>query len=116
MNRVTLVLGMFLVAIGLDVLETTAWAVITAEQRKEIAKIKDDLGDIPKLIREKKYDEAHKLVDDAATKLDKISKDAELKPGDKTLLPVQIQLDRHRQTLAKLAGKGGVDANDVSFI
>ncbi len=118
MKRLSAVLGALVVTIGLTALVPAVRAAITLEQRKEVNQIKDDSGDLAKLIRDKKYDEANKLLNDLTAKLDKIAKDAELKSGDKMLAPVQIILERHRQTLAKLtgAGKGSDEANDVSFV
>ncbi|MFM9965277.1 MAG: c-type cytochrome domain-containing protein [Planctomycetaceae bacterium] len=117
MKRPLAILGCLLVS-GLIVVVTAAPAAITNEQRKELNQIRDDIGDVSKLIREKKYDEAGKLLDGFTTKLEKIAKDAELKPGDKLIAPVQLMIDKQKQTLQKQGGvgKGKEDAADVSFI
>lgn len=117
MQRLLAILGSVLVS-GLILAGTAVPAVITAEHRKELNQIRDDVGDVDKLIKDKKYDEAGKLLDEATAKIEKIAKDADLKPGDKTLLPVQTLIDKKKQTLQKLAGttKGKEDAADVSFI
>ena len=117
MQRHLAILGSVLIT-GLIIVVTTAPAAITPDQRKELNQIKDDIGDVAKLIREKKYDEAGKMLDDFTATLEKIVKDAELKPGDKTIAPVQILIDKQKQSLQKLGGvgKGKEDAADVSFI
>lgn len=117
MKRLLAILGSVLVS-GLILVVASAPAAITTEQRKELNQIRDDVGDVDKLIKDKKYDEAGKLLDEATAKIEKIAKDADLKPGDKTLLPVQTLIDKKKQTLQKLAGttKGKEDAADVSFI
>src|ERR1041384_6651677 len=117
MQRLLAILGSVLVSCVILV-GTVAPAVITAEHRKELNQIRDDIGDVDKLIKDKKYDEAGKLLDEATAKIEKIAKDADLKPGDKTLLPVQTLIAKKKQTLQKLAGptKGKEDASDVSFI
>ncbi len=117
MQRLLAIFGCALVS-GLILVSTALPAVITAEQRKELNQLRDDVGDVDKLIKDKKYDEAGKTLDEATAKIEKIAKDADLKPGDKTLLPVQTLIDKKKQTLQKLAGttKGKEDAADVSFI
>lgn len=117
MKRHLAILGSLLIS-GLILLATSAPAAITPDQRKELNQIRDDIGDVAKLIREKKYEEAGKMLDDFTAKLEKISKDADLKPGDKTLAPVQILIDKQKQALQKAGGigTGKADAADVSFI
>ena len=117
MNRIAfLVLSAFL-SVGLVSLTTSSFAAISAEQRKELNQIRDDVGDVAKLIREKKYDEAGKSLDDLNAKLEKIIKDSEAKPGDKTIAPVQILIEKQKQSLQKASGvgKGKDDADEVSF-
>ena len=117
MTRLFAIFGSVLVS-GLILVSTAFSAVITAEQRKELNQVREDVADVDKLIKDKKYDEANKALDEAATKIEKIVKDAELKPGDKMIAPVQLLIDKKKQTLQKLAGttKGKEDAADVSFI
>lgn len=117
MKRHLAILGCLLVS-GLIVVVTAAPAAITTEQRKELNQIREDIGDVAKLIKDKKYDEAGKMLDGFTTKLDKIVKDAELKPGDKLIAPVQLLIDKKKQELQKQGGvgKGKEDAPDVSFI
>jgi mono/diheme cytochrome c family protein len=117
MKRLVAVFGSLVVA-GLIMLTTAAPAAITVEQRKELNQIRDDIGDVAKLIREKKYEDAGKMLDDFTAKLEKIAKDADLKPGDKTLAPVQLLIDKQKQALQKAGGIGAgkADAADVSFI
>ena len=103
MKRLLAILGSVLVS-ALILLVASAPAAITTEQRKELNQIRDDVGDVEKLIKDKKYDEAGKLLDEATAKIEKIAKDADLKPGDKTLLPMQTLIDKKKQTLQKLAG------------
>ena len=117
MQRLLAIFGSVLMS-GLILAGTAFPAVITAEQRKELNQIRDDVGDVEKLIKDKKYDEAGKALDEATAKIEKIVKDADLKPGDKMIAPVQLLIDKKKQTLQKLAGttKGKEDAADVSFI
>lgn len=117
MQRLLAIFGSVLIS-SLILVGTAIPAVITAEQRKELNQVRDDLGDVDKLIKDKKYDEAGKSLDEATAKIEKIVKDAELKPGDKMIAPVQLLIDKKKQTLQKLAGttKGKEDATDVSFI
>ena len=117
MKRLLAIFGSVLVS-SLIVVGTALPAVITAEQRKELTQIREDVADVEKLFKDKKYDEAGKALDEATSKLEKIIKDAELKPGDKLITPVQLLIDKRKQTLQKLAGttKGKEDAVDVSFI
>ncbi len=117
MQRHLAILGSVLIS-GLIILVTSAPAAITTEQRKELNQIRDDIGDVAKLIREKKYDEAGKMLDDFTAKIEKIVKEADLKPGDKTIGPVQLLIDKQKQALQKQGGvgKGKEDAPDVSFI
>jgi hypothetical protein len=117
MQRHLAILGSVLIA-GLIVVTTTAPAAITPDQRKELNQIKDDIGDVAKLIREKKYDEAGKMLDGFTATVEKIIKDADLKPGDRTIAPVQILIDKQKQALQKQSGIGAgqADAADVSFI
>jgi len=117
MQRLLAIFGSVLIS-GVILVGTAIPAVITAEQRKELNQIRDGLGDVDKLIKDKKYDEAGKSLDEATTKLEKIIKDAEIKPGDKLIAPMQLLIDKKKQTLQKLSGttKGKEDASDVSFI
>lgn len=115
MPRLFSILGSVLIAGMIWVV--SAPAAITPAQRKELNQVRDDVGDVAKLIREKKYDEAGKLLDELSAKVDQVVKDAELKPGDKTVAPVQLLLDKQRQALQKASGtgKGKEDAEEVSF-
>lgn len=117
MQRQLAILGSVLIS-GLIVVVTTAPAAITPDQRKELNQIKDDIGDVAKLIKDKKYEEAGKMLDDFTAKVEKIIKDADLKPGDKTIAPVQILIDKQKLALQKQGGvgTGKADAPDVSFI
>ena len=117
MKRHLAILGSVLVS-GLIIVVASAPAAITNEQRKELNQIRDDVGDVAKLIREKKYDEAGKMLDGFTAKIEAIVKDADLKPNDRAIAPVLLLIDRQKQTLQKLGGigKGTDDAGDVSFI
>ena len=117
MKRLLAIFGSVLVS-ALILLVATAPAAITTEQRKDLAQIREDVGDVDKLIKDKKYDEAAKSLDEATGKLEKIVKDADLKPGDKLIAPVQLLIDKKKMQLQKLSGntKGKEDAADVSFI
>ncbi len=117
MQRLLAIFGSALIS-SLILVGTAIPAVITAEQRKELNQVRDDLGDVDKLIKDKKYDEAGKTLDEATAKIEKIVKEAELKPGDKLIAPVQLLIDKKKQTLQRLGGatKGKEDAADVSFI
>ena len=100
MKRLLAIFGSVLVS-SLIVVGTAHPAVITAEQRKELTQIREDVADVEKLFKDKKYDEAGKALDEATSKLEKIIKDAELKPGDKLITPVQLLIEKQRQALTK---------------
>ncbi len=112
-----LVFGILLLAGGLSVLVPAVRAAITPDQRKELNQIKDDVGDATKLVKEKKFDEAGKLLDELTSKLEKLAKDADLKPTDKLLAPAHMLIDKQRQILLKQsgAGKGKEGGDEISF-
>ena len=112
-----LVFGILVLVGGMTALVPAVRAAITPDQRKELNQIKEDVGDAAKLIKEKKYDEAGKLLDELTSKIEKVAKDADLKPADKLLAPTILLIDKQRQLLLKLSGtgKGKEGADDVSF-
>lgn len=118
MNRIATILVCALLATGLCFMPLVGRAAITIEQRKELNDIRDKVGDAAKLIREKKYDEARQLLDELTAKVEKIVSDAQLKPGDRTVGPVLLLIDRQKQTLQKLteATKGNENSGNVSFV
>lgn len=117
MRRLAAFLAVLILASGWAFRVPSVPAAITPEQRKELNQIKDDIGDVAKLIREKKYDEAGKQLDDLTSKLGTIAKDADLKPNDKSLAPVQTLIEKQRQALTKATGtgKGKEEPEEVSF-
>lgn len=112
-----LVFGILLLVGGLSALVPSVRAAITPDQRKELNQIKEDVGDAAKLLKDKKYEDAGKLLDELTSKLEKLAKDADLKPTDKLLVPVNTLIDKQRQILLKQTGaaKGKEGADDVSF-
>lgn len=112
-----LVFGILLLVGGLSALVPSVRAAITPDQRKELNQIKEEVGDAAKLLKDKKYEDAGKLLDELTSKLEKLAKDADLKPTDKLLVPVNTLIDKQRQILLKQTGaaKGKEGADDVSF-
>ena len=68
MKRLLAIFGSVLVC-SLIVVGTALPAVITAEQRKELTQIREDVADVEKLFKDKKYDEAGKALDESASVL-----------------------------------------------
>ncbi len=95
-------------------------AALTSAQRKELSEIRRDVSKANSLIRRKKLDEAEKIIGKAETRVDKIAKDAKLKPNDRLLAGIKKFIALQRKALAikknASAGKGKKgDANQVSF-
>ncbi len=117
MNRIAILAGCGLLAAGLCLVSPSLRAAITPEQRKEINQVGNEVPGAAKMIREKKYDEAGKHLDELTAKLEKIAKDAELKPGDKVLAPIYSLIEKQRQALTKASGgKVKPDVEEVSFV
>jgi cytochrome c553 len=85
----------------------SAIAAVTAEQKKEIAAIKKELGKVQGLIAKKEFDEAKKILDDSQAKMGKIAAEAKLMEGDPALVSVMRQIIQRRGTLDKKLGAAG---------
>lgn len=104
--------GVLLAGVFLGWSVVSARAAITAEQRKEITEIKNELGKIAGHLTKKEFDEAKAILDDAQAKLKKIAEDAKVMENDRALISVTQMLAKKRADLDKkvgAAGKGGVD-------
>ena len=86
---------------------TSQAAKLTAEQRKELASIKRNLGKVATLIRQKKYDEAKTLTDEEEAKLDKLAADAMIPETDAVIVSTKRLIDARRTVLEKAMGGGG---------
>jgi len=80
-------------------------AALTVEQKRELSAIRKDLATAARLTRQKKYDEATKLVDEAEKRLEKVASDAKLSPRDVTVTSVKRLIETHRAALARAQGK-----------
>ncbi len=94
---------------------SSAQAALPAEAKKEIAEIRKQVGDVAKLIRDKSYDEASKLISDATAKLDEIARNAGPEDAnDRTLTSAQAYVFDQKGRL--LAAKGVSFATDIAPI
>jgi mono/diheme cytochrome c family protein len=82
-----------------------AEAALTAEQKRELTAIRKDLGTAARLTRQKKFDEATKLVDEAEKRLEKVVTDAKLNPRDVIVTSVRRLIAARRADLARAQGK-----------
>lgn len=104
--------GVLLASVFLGWTVLSATAAITAEQRKEIADIKKELGKVQSHITKKEFDDARKILDESEEKLKKIADDAMLMENDRALAPVYNIISQKRAILDKKAatsGEGGID-------
>lgn len=86
---------------------TSQAAKLTAEQRKELASIKRNLGRVATLIRQKKYDEAKTLTDEEEAKFDKLAADAMIPETDAVIVSTKRLIEARRKVLEKAMGGGG---------
>jgi mono/diheme cytochrome c family protein len=80
-------------------------AALTVEQKRELTAIRKDLATAARLTRQKKYDEATKLVDEAEKRLEKVATDAKLNPRDITVTSIKRLIQTRRAALARAQGK-----------
>ena len=85
---------------------TSQAAKLTAEQRKELASIKRNLGRVATLIRQKKYDEAKTLTDEEEAKFDKLAADAMIPETDAVIVSTKRLIEARRKVLEKAMGGG----------
>jgi len=108
--NVTRVLLALVFSFGALVLTTEA-AKLTSAQRKELTSIKKNLGKVSTLIRQKKYDEAKTLTDDAEKKLLQLAEDAMLTETDPIMVSSKKLITLRRTLLEKKMG-GGLGGNN----
>ena len=119
MKPTTIVCGVLVLTAFAVFAVSDAQAAITSAQRKELRQISRDLSKAGTLVRRKKYDEAAKIVDDADTRLKKVSSEAGLKPTDRLLSSKQKLISGLREKIE--AGKSGKPAgrkkaSEISFV
>ncbi len=85
----------------------------TPDHRKELAGIQKEVTRAGSLVGKKDFDEAEKLLDDLNKQLEKLLKEADFPPTDKTLVSVRQAIEKQRQAAAK--GLGKPDPTLVSF-
>ena len=101
---VSLVLGLVL----------TVEAALTASQRRDLSRVRRDLARASSFLRRKKLDDAEKLIEKAETTINKIVKDAKLKPTDRNVSGLLKSLAKNKQLLAVRRGKNPA-SKPVSF-
>ena len=88
-------------------------AALTADQKKELKEIGNDLHKIFSLNSKKKYDEAETALQAAEERLTKFIESAGLKQTDPLLKAVHVQVEKAKTLLEKAnnkaSGKGGVN-------
>ena len=88
----------------------------TAEQKKELKDIGNDVKEISSLVSKKKYDEAETSLKDIESRLDKLVKDG-VPETDASLKPIRVQLDKAKSLFTKSSGRGTVSfVKDVAPI
>lgn len=80
-------------------------AALTADQKKELKEITNDITKVNGLITKKKYDDAQTAIEDVESKLEAFIKDAELKDTDPVIKPVKNQLTKAKEKLEKASNK-----------
>ena len=95
-----------LIVVGL-LIGTLRAAPLTSAQKKELKEIGDEVKKLGALITKKKFDEAATAIEGVEEHLATFIKDADLKETDGVLKPVNIPLEKAKEKLAKLSGKGG---------
>lgn len=102
---VSLVLGLVL----------SAEAALTASQRRDLAQARRALTRASSFLRRKKLDEAEKLIGKTEATINKIIKDAKLKPTDRNVVGLLRLLEKNKQQLAVRRGKGPASDKPISF-
>lgn len=100
-------------ATGLCALLITGWfvgtlsAAISSEHKKELKAIAAEITKVNSLITKKKYDDASNAINEIEERITKLVEEADLKETDPLLKPVNIPLEKAKEKLAKVSGKGG---------
>ena len=94
--------------------EHAAQAQVTTQQRRELTKLRREVGKVAGLIRQKKLDEAQELLDSAESTLESIASDVGVEPTDRSMQGVAQLIKRQRDALEKQMNRGGGN-NGVSF-
>jgi hypothetical protein len=100
------------------IFSTRSFAVVTAEQRKQIEEVKKELAKVKGLLTKKDLDEASRIVEDADQKLKQVAKDAGIEESNKLVSGLLKQVEQHREAIAKKRGGGeapAAGAAGVSF-
>ncbi|MGE5193575.1 MAG: c-type cytochrome domain-containing protein, partial [Deltaproteobacteria bacterium] len=116
-SRATWVSLLLVGCLGL-IFSARLYAVVTAENRKQIEEVRKELGKVKGLIAKKDLDEAARLVEDADHKLKQVAKDARIEENNKLISGLLKQVELHREAIAKRRGGGGAPAaggGSVSF-
>lgn len=98
---------------GLCALLITGWlvgslsAAIRPEHKKELKAIAAEITKVNGLITKKKYDDATNAISEIEERLTKLIEEADLKESDPQLKTVNIPLEKAKEKLAKVSGKGG---------
>lgn len=85
-----------LYGVGVGVVEA---AGLTSAHRKDLGEVKRDLGKVDRLVRQKKIEDAEKIIADAEAKLKEIQEDAGVKPDDKAFLAVNKELTAGKKAI-----------------
>ena len=101
MSRRSLPLLLTLALVALIGLARSLSADVTADQRKELTDLKRDLGKVTSLLRDKQFDEADKLLNDAEQKVNSIAQAAMVQPTDRSMQGLAALIQRQRDALAK---------------
>lgn len=117
MRRILPALTIFALLGATYPLVRSAIAQVTPDQRKELGDLRDELGKVPALIREKKFDEAEAILAQAEEQLESIATTAGVQTTDRTLQGIAPLIKRHRDSLERaIARAGGTPAaSGVSF-
>jgi len=100
-------------AVGLCALLITGWfvgslsAAISPEHKKELKAISAEISKVVNLISKKKYDDATNAINEIEERLNKLIEEADLKENDPQLRSVNLPLEKAKERLAKVSGKGG---------
>ena len=93
---------------------TAQAAGLTTAHKKDLTEMKKDLNRVAALIRQKKADEADKIVTDAEAKLKEIQEEASLKADDRVFTSINKELSSAKKAVLEHKIKAG-EITAVSF-
>jgi hypothetical protein len=93
-----------------------ATAAPTAEQRKELADIREEATKAASLVRRKQVDEAEKILDECEARLQKIVGDTGFPENDRAVMSLQRLIMLQRQSIAQQKGDAKPGEGGVSFL